>query len=154
MFCPVCRDEYRPGFTRCAGCDVDLVNSLDDAIVPEAPELVSDRHLDEPLRNFCGFLSLDEARAARDKVRASGVRVEILICEAPGASTAAPIAEEYWLRVMPSDARAVATLIEFDPGVVAAADGADDDAFNCSACGAVVRASDDKCPGCGLGFEE
>ena len=25
MFCPVCHDEFRPGFTRCEGCDADLV---------------------------------------------------------------------------------------------------------------------------------
>ena len=28
MFCPECRTEYRPGFTRCADCDVDLVHEL------------------------------------------------------------------------------------------------------------------------------
>lgn len=28
MFCPQCRVEYRPGFTRCADCDVDLVHEL------------------------------------------------------------------------------------------------------------------------------
>jgi hypothetical protein len=28
MFCPVCRVEYRSGFTRCADCDVDLVQEL------------------------------------------------------------------------------------------------------------------------------
>jgi hypothetical protein len=28
MFCRQCKDEYRPGFTRCADCDVDLVESL------------------------------------------------------------------------------------------------------------------------------
>jgi hypothetical protein len=27
-FCPKCRYEYRPGFTRCADCDVDLVDKL------------------------------------------------------------------------------------------------------------------------------
>jgi hypothetical protein len=30
MFCPVCKLEYRPGFTRCNDCDVALVASLDD----------------------------------------------------------------------------------------------------------------------------
>jgi hypothetical protein len=25
MFCPLCKAEYRPGFTHCADCDVDLV---------------------------------------------------------------------------------------------------------------------------------
>jgi hypothetical protein len=29
-FCPSCRCEYRPGFTRCSDCDVDLVESLSE----------------------------------------------------------------------------------------------------------------------------
>src|SRR4029077_17181988 len=28
MFCPTCKAEYREGFTHCADCDVDLVESL------------------------------------------------------------------------------------------------------------------------------
>jgi hypothetical protein len=28
MFCPRCKVEYRPGFARCADCDVDLVHEL------------------------------------------------------------------------------------------------------------------------------
>ena len=28
MICPQCKAEYRPGFTRCADCDVDLVEEL------------------------------------------------------------------------------------------------------------------------------
>lgn len=28
MFCPQCHAEYRPGFTRCSDCDVDLVENL------------------------------------------------------------------------------------------------------------------------------
>lgn len=28
MFCPKCKAEYRPGFTHCADCDVDLVYEL------------------------------------------------------------------------------------------------------------------------------
>lgn len=28
MFCPQCKSEYRPGFTHCADCDADLVESL------------------------------------------------------------------------------------------------------------------------------
>lgn len=29
MFCPECEAEYRPGFTRCHDCDVDLVERLE-----------------------------------------------------------------------------------------------------------------------------
>lgn len=28
MFCPECKAEYRPGFTHCVDCDVDLVDAL------------------------------------------------------------------------------------------------------------------------------
>ncbi len=28
MFCPQCGEEYRPGFTHCPDCDVDLVEQL------------------------------------------------------------------------------------------------------------------------------
>ena len=31
MFCPQCKAEYRPGFTRCSDCDVDLVERLPEA---------------------------------------------------------------------------------------------------------------------------
>lgn len=34
MFCPQCKAEYRPGFTRCADCDVELVPALSR---PEGP---------------------------------------------------------------------------------------------------------------------
>jgi hypothetical protein len=27
-FCPNCRVEYRPGFSRCTDCEVDLVDGL------------------------------------------------------------------------------------------------------------------------------
>jgi hypothetical protein len=30
MFCPVCKSEYRDGFTRCSDCEVDLVRQLAD----------------------------------------------------------------------------------------------------------------------------
>ncbi len=28
MFCPICKSEYRDGFTRCSDCDADLVSNL------------------------------------------------------------------------------------------------------------------------------
>ncbi|HUJ30921.1 MAG TPA: hypothetical protein VLY23_06540 [Candidatus Acidoferrum sp.] len=40
MFCPVCKAEYRLGFTHCPDCDVDLVENLDDA--PSASSQDSD----------------------------------------------------------------------------------------------------------------
>lgn len=40
MFCPVCKSEYRQGFTRCADCGVDLVPALPPE--PDPPEPVPD----------------------------------------------------------------------------------------------------------------
>ncbi|MFZ0633959.1 MAG: hypothetical protein WAM08_00415, partial [Candidatus Acidiferrales bacterium] len=48
MFCPECKAEFRLGFTHCADCDVDLVETLDaindksaqDAAALAAPELL------------------------------------------------------------------------------------------------------------------
>jgi hypothetical protein len=40
MFCPLCKAEYRQGFTYCADCDVDLVEALPTvpSTDPTAPE--------------------------------------------------------------------------------------------------------------------
>jgi len=35
MFCPQCRAEYREGFSRCADCDIDLVETLEPEPPPE-----------------------------------------------------------------------------------------------------------------------
>jgi hypothetical protein len=42
MYCPVCGDEYQPGFTRCADCDVLLTERAPENPPPEPPfELVT-----------------------------------------------------------------------------------------------------------------
>ena len=41
MFCPSCKDEFRPGFTRCATCNVDLVDSLSDVATAPVKEKTS-----------------------------------------------------------------------------------------------------------------
>jgi hypothetical protein len=46
MFCPECKAEYRPGFTRCSDCDVDLVEEL--------PEL--DTHAPQPIRDWMSII--------------------------------------------------------------------------------------------------
>jgi len=150
MFCPVCRDEYRPGFTRCGTCDVALVESLDGP-APETPTtILAEATPDEPMINFCGFLTLDDARHARDTIRGARLPAEILIRDAPKDADEAPPQEEYWLRIRPKDLRTVDGLIGSERAVAVTAD----DAFQCSACQATVHASDLACPGCGMQFEE
>ena len=62
MFCPQCRVEYRPGFTHCTDCDVDLVYEL-----PATGEDFSQTNRDaSPGENeedpVCAFWQGDDAR--------------------------------------------------------------------------------------------
>lgn len=151
MFCPVCRDEYRPGFARCATCDVPLVASLDEKAPAKAAPVLAEVAAEEATANFCGFLTLDEARHARDSVKKAGMPAEILIRDAPPPA-GEPAAEEYWLRVRPRDFRAIVGIVGFEP---AHSDDEDDaGVFGCAECGTTVPASAERCPGCGLRFEE
>jgi hypothetical protein len=151
MICPVCRDEYRKGFTRCATCSVDLVETLDVAapVVPPrpmpavAPEAPAGQALAVELTvPYCGFLGLEEARGARGSLSERGVRALIVISDSAEG-------EEYWLRISPDDMKAAVAILgrhEVAP--------TQDESFNCSACGATVGPSDRACPGCGLEFAE
>ena len=59
MICPVCKAEYRPGFTRCADCDVDLVWETQHAPGPTgAPAEPGDPNEDP----FCSFWKGEDAR--------------------------------------------------------------------------------------------
>lgn len=150
MFCPSCHDEFRPGFTRCASCDVALVEALDESAAPVPEPLLAKATPDEPMINFCGFLTLEDARAARDTIREAKRPAEILIRDAPKTDDAAAPQEEYWLRVRPKDVPKIDELIGSER-IVTETPG---DAFLCSACGTTVHASDLACPGCGMQFEE
>jgi len=104
VFCPRCRDEFRPGFTRCAACDVDLVEQLPHergALLSAAAVAAVPTRSHGPVRlsDYCGFLSLDEAREARDLLRTHGIASEIVLREALDADPEGPFAEEAWLRV-------------------------------------------------------
>ena len=60
MFCPVCKAEYREGFTRCADCDVALVRDLpQDALVAPEPAASPGDPGEDP---FCSFWSGDDPR--------------------------------------------------------------------------------------------
>ena len=150
MFCPKCKDEFRPGFTRCERCSVDLVEELSvaegqrDAAPPENPVRLAD---------FCGFLTLEDAREARDQLRVERIRSEIVLREPPGANWDRPASEEYWLRVEIARIKAVAGILGGIPEVDAP-QGADEDAVSCGDCGGLVSADAESCPKCGARFED
>ncbi len=152
MYCPKCSDEFRPGFTRCGRCNVDLVNELSGAEArPEAAPV----GLPVRLAEYCGFFSLDEARYARDQLRQQRIRSDIVVREAPEADWNEPVREEYWLRVDVGRTREVATVLGEVPEEPAAQEEAkDDDSFECGACGKSVASDEVFCPNCGARFEE
>ncbi len=59
MFCPQCQAEYRPGFTRCADCDVELVNELPSKAVLSSEQTAPGDQAEDP---FCSFWSGDDPR--------------------------------------------------------------------------------------------
>jgi hypothetical protein len=150
MFCPRCTDEFRSGFTRCASCDVDLVDSLagvEIATVEARPthDTASGQPALVPMTEYCGFLTLDEAREARGLLKEKTIRSEIVIRERSDSSE-----EEYWLRVERDRYREVFALLGFDEHE----SNAYDDTFACAECGHDVAAAESFCPKCGARFED
>ena len=60
MFCPQCKAEYRPGFTRCADCDVELANDPPEySLAGQAPAADPGDPNEDP---FCSFWKGEDAR--------------------------------------------------------------------------------------------
>lgn len=140
MFCPECKDEFRAGFTHCASCDVALVEDLSQAPVarpaqapPPAPQMAE----------YCGFLDLDEARQSRERLRAEGIRSDILIREVSAEETASALREEYWLRIDAAQYRRAATLLDYAESAV------EEERTRCEACGTAISIQESFCPDCG-----
>lgn len=59
MFCPQCRAEYRPGFHRCADCDVELVSELPQEALDTVESVPPGDPSEDP---FCSFWQGDDPR--------------------------------------------------------------------------------------------
>lgn len=150
MFCPKCQDEFRSGFTRCESCNVDLVDDLSAAAKAGEP-IEPGPPLPIRLADYCGYLSLDEARQARDQLRPERIHSEIVLREPPGASWDEPPHEEFWLRIDASQAKRVAGILGAVPPVEPEPEG---DSCTCGDCGQQVAADELFCPKCGARFDE
>jgi hypothetical protein len=170
MFCPSCKDEFRPGFTHCATCDVDLVESLSD-VAPAAPAASEARagaaggdglssslggRAPAPvvvaLRDYCGFTTLDDAREARDRLQVEEIYSEIVVRQRPHSEDDPTLVEEFWLRVDGDRFREVFKLLGIDE--VPADEALSDESFSCGDCGAEVSSSETFCSACGARFED
>jgi len=146
MFCPNCKDEFRPGFERCASCNVALVADLSAA--PQAPKEAATSQIPSPaqLADYCGFVSLEEARASRDLLRRERIGCDIVIREQPGSDPDSPIEEEFWLRIDVAQQRSAMALLGFDAAVSS-------EGFSCDKCGQTVGDQESFCSGCGARFD-
>jgi len=129
---------------------VDLVDSLSGSAaapleVSPKTDVAAGQPALVPMMEYCGFLTLNDARDARGRLKEKRIRSEILIREmtdSPG--------EEYWLRVERDRYREVFALLGFDEHE----QNAYDDTFSCAECGNEVAAAESFCPKCGARFED
>jgi hypothetical protein len=153
MFCPVCKCEFRAGFARCEGCGVDLVEELESLETDSNQTAEPDIGCAGGMVDYCGFVSLEDARLARDQLRRERIDSEIAIRLPSISSSSTSPEEEYWLRVPLRTFPATARILGYDT--------CKDDqlleehaAFKCSECGNSVASAEVFCPRCGARFEE
>ena len=106
MFCPRCKAEYRPGFTRCNECGLPLVYRL--SVVPQQisetdPELVVVRTYNNKL----------DADVARMTLEAAGIE-SILRSDGVSVIRSFPIAREIELLVTSEDAHDADQILSLD----------------------------------------
>jgi hypothetical protein len=149
---PVCRDQFRAGFTRCEGCDADLVEELDSGTTAGSRSGSLAPDLSGPRADYCGFLEMTEALEARDLLWNNGLVSEVVVRPAQGCLPGQPLQEEFWLRVPAGQIQAVTGLLGFheaeDLGFEAPESTGE---RRCSGCGAGLPGEERFCPHCGAG---
>ena len=153
MFCPVCRDQFRAGFTRCEGCAADLVEQLDSGTDTgagsPAGSLAPD--MSGAKADYCGFLDMEEALASRDLLWDNGLASEVVVRPAHGCRPGQPLQEEFWLRVPAKQVQAVAGLLGFHEAEEDMDRLETDPSSPCPGCGAMLPDEERFCPHCGAG---
>jgi hypothetical protein len=130
-------------------CNADLVESLDAGATPAARREPppDSRPAPEPTSAYCGFLSLEEAREAKRRMREAGFHAEVLIRD--GQDERGRESEEYWLLLPARAFKAAQEIVGFDHAEVR-----EDEDVLCSVCDRPVREDASECPHCGARFEE
>ena len=107
MFCPQCRVEYRPGFSHCTDCDLDLVDALPQEAEPtgEANRVIWIGDSEERCVALCQYL------------KDQGVRYEVKQAE-KSRSTGMRVNWKYELRVPAEEEKRAKDLLELPETVV------------------------------------
>lgn len=165
MFCPSCHSEYRPGFTRCASCDVDLVENLVvETIEPEEMGetlpvgLVSSTELGRPVEidgkvyDLMRVFPLELANEAQQRLADAGFPVVIAPIDADFPDQRPRF--EVRVRAREHEAAEAALKAAFQAQVDQEGTGGDatseTSVDTCPACGAHVPLDATECPDCGL----
>jgi hypothetical protein len=103
-FCPLCRAEYREGFTLCADCYVELV----DELPPDEEESARQRVKDVPVATFP---TQTEAEMWAELLRRDGIPT-VLVSLGPGAGAwGNSVFVPHQLRVREADIRRARRLL-------------------------------------------
>jgi hypothetical protein len=164
-YCPICRGEYRQGFTVCAVCDAHLVASLDQAapvmddrsmaeyLAGEELVLLTSMTIDKlkPLKNLLCRNGIANMIARQDESCGSGNCITggcatnlDLVIAAKDIERAADILRAEFKQL-------AATVDELgDPDRLDRAIELDAESFPCPACEGEIKGGSAECPHCGL----
>lgn len=129
-YCPVCREEFRAGISRCDGCGVELVDSLQG------------NNEMEDLSVVCTIIQEDKAHIVRGFLESEGIpcQLENVSFHAGPAPAGELTKVRLWSKT--SDVERARRLIQ------------EHEQFTtCSSCGHVALGEDEKCDFCGERFE-
>ena len=152
MFCPKCTDEFRPGFTHCAKCDVDLVDELPREKESRKSPAAAPAQI--VMVEYCGFFSMQEAQHARSLLREEQIRSEIVIREPFEVNWDEPPQDEYWVRIERDRAKEAHMILGAWEAEEQRKQQQEAAGFACSECGQNVAAEASSCPNCGAGFDD
>ncbi len=149
-FCPECRAEYRQGFTRCASCEVDLVESLPELAPLTEAEMRKALEGKELVAVTSGYL--EAVLEMRDRL--AGARVLSIIEEAEKAPPQPGLPKRVKLMVAKDSLEAAAACMGEAFRSMVAQEGLQPSTEihydRCPACNSPVPPDAEECPECGL----
>lgn len=166
MFCPGCGAEYRPEFTRCASCDVDLVQELRQTAKMDPSELSdsvpvglsSSSQVGRPVEvsgrivDLMRVFPLDQAAELRRVLDEHGIPQLVVPVDGVDFPDQRP---RFEVRVRRHEGLRAEELLREAWRAMVDREGAGmdvglDDPERCPACGAHVSLDAEECPDCGL----
>ena len=121
MFCPKCRSEFEAGYTRCAACDADLIESLsvdEEECRERATIFASDSCLyhDSPvIKEYTDLVTVfqgDEGVASLVRAKLESCGIDACLQREPYLRLVVPILGQVLVQVRARDAEAACKMLE------------------------------------------